>query len=156
MWDFLLKALWAIESFDALNSFFDSLQDLIARKGTHPRTDTQGERSRKTEQILLSPNSPLGIFVRRSYVEYTRLQFDDGAALWRDFALYREPTRAALRLRNPSMAEVGFDANLSSFNNRTLSEILYKESSGRQVELETSNEDIEALLEFQIERMQSI
>lgn len=54
---------------------------------------------------LMTPASPLGQFIRRCHVEFTRLQFRDSEALWQAFAAYREPSREDWASRFPHEAE---------------------------------------------------
>ena len=160
VWDLLLKRLWEIDSFDALHVFFDSLSFLLDKKRNEAHFDVHQSRVANSKRMLLSSGSPLGVFVRRSQLEFTRLQFHDGIMLWKSFILYRSPTLALWRKRNPMASKISFDTNLqgshSDFDDR-LREIIYGASSNdSRGDANVSTDDVEKLLEYQIARMQSM
>ncbi|KAL8862317.1 MAG: hypothetical protein Q9178_001326 [Gyalolechia marmorata] len=110
--------------------------------------------------MLLSRNSPLGAFVRRSQLEFTRLQFHDGTSLWKSLIVYRRPTLPAWKRRNPGAGPLSFDTNLQaeSFDtDGTLLDLIYGGLSSKTVMLKdgnTSTDDMEKLLDYQVSRMQ--
>jgi anaphase-promoting complex subunit 5 len=157
VWDLLLKKLWEINSFDCLHVFFDALSSLFEKQVNdgHPDVPTASPK-----RILLSRASPLGVFVRRAQLEFTRLQFHDGITLWKSFIAYRDPTLVLWKKRNPTAGKTSFDTNLQEghyvFDDR-LRELIYGSSSAdRGVEASVSTDDVEKLLEYQIARMQSM
>jgi anaphase-promoting complex subunit 5 len=91
--DVLLQFLWAINGIDALNELFTTLRASVASTSG---ITTEGRR--------LTPASPLGQFVRRCYVEYTRLPFADVQNLWNVFVDYRAPSYDDWAGRNPHAA----------------------------------------------------
>lgn len=159
LYDLFLKKLWAIDSFDALHSFFDDLSDLLVRTREQAEREAEAGISPPTDRILLSRVSPLGTFVRRAQLEFTRLQFHDASRLWMAFLKFKEPTAATWRKRNPSASATSFDVNLLSFDleqSGLLLDVAYgpledlDESSGL-----VSTDDVERILEFQTDRLQS-
>lgn len=157
VWDLLLKKLWEIDCLDALHAFFDSLGDLVLRSREELLRDAENGVVRETSQMQLSRNSPLGAFVRKARLEFTRLQLDDGIVLWKSFVVYRRPTLATWRRRNPAAGNLGLDVNLVSFkDNGGLSNALYGDINTVDVKHATfSTTDLEGLLEFQVGHMQS-
>lgn len=160
VWDLLLKRLWEINSFDALHVFFDALSFLLEKQRNEGHLDSPNGRVANPKRILLSRGSPLGMFVRRSQLEFTRLQFHDGITLWKSFITYRDPTLTLWKKRNPAAGKMSFDTNLqgdhSGFDDR-LRHIVYGEpSEDLQGDAAVSTDDVEKLLEYQIARMQSI
>ena len=159
VWDLLLKKLWEINSFDALHVFFDSLASLLQKDREEIQRDAENGVLQRYGRILLSKSSPFGAFVRRAQLEFTRLQLHDGIVLWKTFIKYREPTLPMWRRRNPSVGATTFDANLvnGNFNlNHDVTSILYKDLADADCkEASVSTEDVEKLLEFQIDQMQS-
>ncbi|KAL8675261.1 MAG: hypothetical protein Q9168_000382 [Polycauliona sp. 1 TL-2023] len=163
MWDLLLKLLWTIDSLDALYVFFNELP-LLLEKPVDGNTDTSDHLEHSQQKrMLFSRNSPLGAFVRRSQLEFTRLQFSDGSALWRSFIIYRAPTLAAWKRRNPAIGPYSYDSNLQAESidpNRTLSTLVYgtlplnNSKDGMLKHGNTSTDDMEKLLEYQVSRMQ--
>jgi anaphase-promoting complex subunit 5 len=91
--DVLLQFLWAINGIDALNELFTTLRASVASTSG---ITTAGRR--------LTPASPLGQFVRRCYVEYTRLPFADVQNLWNVFVDYRAPSYDAWSSKNAQAA----------------------------------------------------
>ena len=156
VWDLLLNRLWEINSIDALHEFFDNLS-LILEK---PDDEQSAEDlvSTKSPRTLLSRSSPLGAFVRRCQLEFTRLQFHDGISLWKNFIAYRSPTLALWRRRHPGV-NASIDVNLQEgpapaedlMRYVTYGDVCRQGRKGGNV----STEDVEKLLEHQVDQMQS-
>lgn len=166
LWDLFLKNLWTIDSFDALHVFFDGLNILLTKSREELQQEAdEGAAPQPTsaEQILLARSSPLGIFVRRAQLEFTRLPLHDGIQLWKYFVVYREPTLATWRKRNPGAGKTSFDANLRvGFGGGKIGELLYGDlgrgvgsGNGGLGPAVASADDAERLMEFQIDQMQS-
>ena len=157
VWDLLLKRFWEINSFDALHLFFDSLKTLLARTRDEEAQAEEDGTTHEGPPIRLARTSPLGAFVRRAQLEFVRLQLDDSIALWKSFIAYRDPTLSSWRRRNPNASRLSFDAQLGDCTNLQINEMLY--GSNTEVVLRdasASTDDMESLLEFQIDQMQSI
>lgn len=157
LWDSFLRKLWGIDSLDALHDFFARLGDLL-RSAKDDERDVEAE-----DPIRLAPSSVFGIFVRRCRLEFERLRFHDSAELWKAFVGYRQPTAAYLRKKNPGFERLSFD-NVSLLGERedptfeALTSAIYGDSltgpSSGAVPIST--DDMEGLLEFQVEQMQSM
>jgi anaphase-promoting complex subunit 5 len=153
--DVFLKNLWEINSFDALHDLFNRLGDLLVKEGDE--SDPDGAVDHFGRRILLSKSSPLGAFVRRARLEFTRLQFDDAMKLWSSLIAYRAPT-AKWTKRIAGLASSGVDLNLSKMGIQAgddLFEIAYghlgDEDDDRQ---SMSMDDFERVLEFQLDKLQ--
>lgn len=152
VWDLLLKKLWSIDSFDALHVFFDHLSSLFpeAMKESH---------GSGTTQMPLSKASPLGSFIRRCQLEFTRLQFHDGVSLWRSYVAYRSSTLLQYKKRNSTVGSTTFDINLRAEHiglGDPLAQLIYgSNTEAAYAEKSFSTEDVEKLLEHQVEQMQS-
>ena len=155
-WDLLLNKLWEINSFDALHRFFDDLSLILEKHSETPGSD--GIRSAKSTLILLTTSSPLGAFVRRSQLEFTRLQFHDGITLWKSFVAYRSPTFAAWGRRHLEIS-TNIDANLEEGSYEPeglIKNIVYGDLHDlAKKHVNISTEDLEKLLEYQVDQMQS-
>ena len=159
IWDLLLKKLWEVNSSDALYGFFDKLSFTLAG---HRDDFGQNEQTNGRKYILLSRTSPFGAFVRRSQLEFTRLQFHDVIGIWNKFMHFREPTFTFWKKRNPDARKgvvrltlneelLDPDSNLASLvDSASLNEPLTKVTRAVY-----STDDIEKLLEYQINQMQS-
>jgi anaphase-promoting complex subunit 5 len=158
VWDLLLKKLWEINSFDALYSFFRSLDDeLFAKTRKDLQRDALFDCPPETDRLRLSRSSPIGAFIRRAQLEFTRLQLHDGIALWKGLIVYRDPTFAAWSKRNPTAGGTGFDVNLEHGIGSKVGAILYGDLIGPNPGgIATSTEDVERLLEFQVGQIQSM
>ena len=160
LWDLLLKKLWEINSLDVMHVFFDSLTLLISKSTEEQQRDTSGNVMLFQKQIQFSRNSLLGTFIRRAQLEFTRLQLHDGIMLWKKFVTYRSSTLSIWRRRNPAAGKFSFDTNLVDVQlekEEKLFSILYGDPENYEdPESAVSTEDIEKLLEFQRDRMQSI
>ena len=112
--------------------------------------------------IKLAGTSVFGIFVRRCRLEFEKLRFHDSAELWKGFVKYRQPTEAHLRKRNPGFERLRFD-NVSLLGERedpafeALTAAVYGDGlTGNSAgAVPMSTDDMESLLEFQVEQMQS-
>ena len=161
LWDLLLKLLWTINSLDGLHAFFNELALLLEKPfDKHADVSDHLEHPRPN-RMLLSRNSPLGAFVRRSQLEFTRLQFHDGTSLWKSLIVYRRPTLPAWNRRNPGAGPLSFDTNLQAEcfdTDGTLLDLIYgglSSKTGIFKDGNTSTDDMEKLLDYQVSRMQS-
>lgn len=152
VWDLLLKKLWNMDSFDALHVFFDSLSSLF-------NETVKDDHHSSITHMPVSKSSPLGSFIRRCQLEFTRLQFHDGVMLWRNYVAYRSPTLFQWKKRKSTVGSTSFDINLQTEHfglQDPLTQLIYgnnTEALGNGKSF--SNEDVEKLLEHQVERMQS-
>ena len=118
--------------------------------------DEEIEIARDVGRIRLSKTSPLGAFVRRAQLEFTRLQLDDGIDLWKRFVVYRQSTLSDWQERNFGYTKNSFDANLVGRFDGRIQEILYGESeTTRGKYANASIDDMDKLVEFQVDQMQS-
>jgi len=159
VWDLLLQKLWKINSFDALHFFFDTLSLLLLSTSEDQQKATEDGNDTNPNRMLLSRVSPLGSFVRRAQLEFTRLQFHDGVSLWKNFIAYRTPTFPQWKKRNLTAGNTSFDANLQEdhleLGNR-LTDVVYGEpGNDTRYEASVSTEDVETLLRYQVDQMQS-
>lgn len=154
--DLFAKKLWSINSLDALHTFFENLHNLLAS----PKGEAlEGTALEQKDRIALSGTSLLGAFVRRSQLEFTRLQLDDTIRLWADFLTYKKSTEPAWRRRNQSAGPVSFDVNvqeLGLYEGSPLMDVAYGcLTENRQPGPNFSAHDMEELLKFQVESLQS-
>ncbi|OWY42017.1 anaphase-promoting complex protein [Alternaria alternata] len=149
--DLFLKHMWEMNSFDALHALFDSILDLV----TPPPPGSQDEES--LDRIYLSKTSPLGAFVRRAHLEFTRLQFDDSMKLWSSFIRYRAPT-AQWTKRLAGLASGGVDMVVSEMGLQggdDVYEIAYGHLEEDQEQgAGMSLNDLDRILDFQLDRLQ--
>ena len=160
IWDLLLKRLWDIDSFDALHVFFDQLTTLLVRtREEQQRDDEQGIVIPKNNRILLSRVSPLGTFVRRAHLELVKNPFNESVNLWKNFISYRQSTWTLWKKRNPLASRESFDVNLGgNIVQDRLADAVYGRdlNQGMQATSIVSTDDLERLLEFQVDEMQSM
>ena len=163
LWDVFLHKIWSIDSLHALHQFFDRLRLLLAKTKDELSLLAASGVPPPTEGTRLSRNSPFGTFVRRSQLEFGRLRFSDVGELWKDFVRYRQPTASAWRRRNPAAGPLSFDSVLLAGEHEwgaataDIAAVAYgdvlDENAARR--LPASTDDLEILLEFQIDQMQS-
>lgn len=164
LWYVFLDKLWKINSLDALHEFFEQRTGLLAKTKDDLRRETEMSiEPTAPEAIVLSRNSPFGAFVRRAQLEFTRLRFHDAFELWKDFVKYRQTTAAYYRKKTPSFQRLSFDnvllegeggwgEGIEAIASVAYGDMLRDDPSST---LPVSTDDIEKLLEFQIEQMQS-
>ena len=156
VWDLLLNKLWKIDSLDALHLHFDLLPLLLQKSKTDGHDESANE-DLAINRISLSRASPLGVFVRRAQLEFSRLQFHDGVVLWRSFMVYRYPTLGQWKKRNPrvSVVNIALDSGISgAASSAHLGRL--KDDDRVQEGASISADDVDRILEDQVERMQSI
>ena len=159
IWDLLLNNLWKVNSFDAFHIFFETLSSLLQKTPEEQQQDAEREIDSSFKRMRLSRASPIGLFVRRAQLEFTRLQFHDGVTLWRSFVAYRAPTLPQWKKRNQAAGYISFDANLREEHlnlGDRLTDVVYGGLAlGAVHDASVSTEDVEKLLEYQIDQMQS-
>lgn len=158
VWDLFLKKVWAFTCADALERFLSEIPALLSKtkeQWLHQR-ETGGEFDRYRGHIRKT--SPLGAFIRRAHLEYTRLQFHDAGALWQAFIAYRLPTRTAWEKKNPPNMESTLDTNFSDLfidSSHPIAQIMYGSLADGQEEAGgLSTYDVERLMEFQVSELQ--
>ncbi|KAE8351487.1 anaphase-promoting complex subunit 5-domain-containing protein [Aspergillus coremiiformis] len=158
IWDLLLKKVWSIDSCDALELFFFNVLDILVKSREEQIHDRDNGLAPDLGCMRLSRCSPLGAFVRRAQLEFTRLQFHDSAKLWKGFVKYRLPTYHAWARRNPSDEQAMVDMNLLELGLDTttqLAQVAYGNiQDDSQEDSYISTKDVESLLEFQIGELQ--
>jgi anaphase-promoting complex subunit 5 len=167
LWDHFVGKLWDINSLDELHVFFDNLSSVLApSKEERKRLEEQGIQVLPAT-IRLTPTSPFGAFVRRCRIEFQRLRFHDCTELWKDFVRYRQPTAAyqkRRRGRDSAFGKLSFDNVLFTGEQLEwgpqsvldLAAVAYGDmlTGDETSTLPVSTDDVEALLDFQIDRMQ--
>jgi anaphase-promoting complex subunit 5 len=162
LWDLFLKNLWSLDSMDALETFFsDAIPSLLAKSREEQIQDRDnGLAPEPEDRMRLSRSSPLGAFVRRSYLEYTRLQFHDSVKLWTGFVKYRLPTYTYWSRRHRGAEGKTIDANLLALgldSTSHLSQVVYGNiEDDEEDEGVVSVKDAERLVEFQVGELQSM
>lgn len=165
LWDHFLKKLWEIDSLDALHVFFAQRANLLAKTRDDIRKDGElGIPPPSEDMILLSRTSPCGAFVRRSKVEFERLRFSDALSLWTAFSRWREESRKSWPRRNGGLGRWAGDKALGDGEEdwgtdaTEMLELVAYGAVGMEDEFtgSVSTDDVEKLLEFQVEQMQSM
>lgn len=160
VWDYFLQKMWAIDCFDTLDLFLSDIPVLLTRSREQTIKDREAGEEENILPGLLSRTSPLGAFVRRCHLEYTRLQFQDGTALWQDFIGFRATTRQAWEKKNPPDGKSALDINLSRLHvdsSHPLSQIMYSRLACAETNLGGfSTHDVEKLMELQVSELQKL
>ncbi|KAK4102745.1 hypothetical protein N658DRAFT_422966 [Parathielavia hyrcaniae] len=163
LWDRFLEKLWGIDSLHTLHDFIDQLPNLLAR--TKAELREMAERGETPPAgVLLSRTSPFAAFVRKSHLDFSTMPFDQVADLWRTFVKYRQPTAPYWRRRNPQHSRLSFDSVLLEGEHEwgAQTDEIAVAAYGNMLLMDdhdpsvpVSADDIDALLEFQIEQVQS-
>jgi anaphase-promoting complex subunit 5 len=159
IWDLFLKKIWSIDSCDALEVFFSEISAILVKSREEQIRDRDNGLAPETGPMRLSRCSPLGAFVRRAQLEFTRLQFHDSVKLWKGFVHYRLPTYRVWSKKNPSAERDPVDINLLELNLDSTSHLAQVAYGNIEIQEEdgtyVSTKDVERLLEFQIGELQS-
>lgn len=158
IWDIFLKRLWLIDCFDTLEEFITGLTDILVKSREELIRDRNHGIPPDTRPNRLGRASPLGTFVRRAQLEYTKLRFDDAVELWTAFVGYRMSTYRAWAKRHSRASQSMVDVNLADLGAdlaSPLAKVVYGEAeSGNHIRTGMSMKDIERLLEFQVGELQ--
>jgi anaphase-promoting complex subunit 5 len=159
MYDRFLKRLWAIDCAHSLDGLMEALPTLLRKSRAQIVHEREMGVVAEEQTARIIRTSPLGAFIRRCHLEYTRMQFQDATALWQQLIVYRAQTRQQYERKNPPSQSHPLDSNLTAFGidaSHDLVRIMYGEtlSSAGKAEL-YSLYDVKALLEFQVSEMQS-
>ena len=158
IWDLLLNKLWKINSLDAFHAFFGTLDAMLQKIPGEKADFPEDDIDQNPNRLLFSRVSPLGAFVRRAQIEFTRLQFHDAVSIWKGFIAYRAPTFTQWKKRNPSAGPLSFDINLQNEGqdiDGRMTRLTYgdhDDTTGKSMLVSTV--DVEKLLDYQVERMQ--
>lgn len=158
VWDLFLRKIWSIDSCDALEVFFSEVSGVLVKTREEQVRDRDNGLAPESGAMRLSRCSPLGVFVRRAQLEFTRLQFHDSVKLWKGFVKYRLPTYRAWARRNPAEEQATIDINLLELGldaSSPLARVAYGNIEDDEEEQYVSTKDVERLLEFQIGELQS-
>lgn len=164
LWDHFLEKLWAIDSLDAVHEFFATRSRLFAKTREEVKKDVEiGILPASADMIVLSRTSPFGSFVRRANVEFERLRFGDAQSLWTAFVRWRQGTRSYWARRKGLLNRWAGDKALDDGEEEwgpEATEMLELVAYGGLNIADgkddcISTDDVEKLLEFQVEQMQS-
>ena len=143
VYDILLQRVWKLDELDSLHNLFGQLGELVAP----PESDSEEQTVAK-----VSRSSPLGQYIRRCVVEFTRLQFADSQALWNTFATYRAPSHETWASRNPEAAQKRDDERPPWAKPA----IFHTAESGNQQLGYASTEDSDTILSYSIYQLQKL
>jgi len=166
LWQIFRQKLWEIDSLDALHRFFETRTHMLAK--TKEAQKREGEMNGELgipppspDMIILSRTSPLGTFIRRAKVEFDRLRFCDAIALWTSFVRWRQESgmddvRNSITHFNGDKVLAEGELDWGHEATETLRLVAYGGMEISETEYaDISSNDIEKLLEFQVEQMQS-
>lgn len=138
--DAFLLLLWELNGLDSLHVLFKRLEELVVPASSNGQEHGVAKISRA---------SPIGQFVRRCCVEFTRLQFSDSQILWQSFVAYRTPSYNIWASRNPDAAQQQ-GADQPPWAN---AQPIQHGGSGME---HASTEDTSLLLSFSIQQLQKL
>ena len=156
VWDIFLEKMWHIEDLDALHFFLDDLAGCVGKTREELFDEVEEGGTPSPEFPHLSRNSPLGISVRRAFLEFTRLQFSDGVSLWMDLIVWREPSFIEWRQQHPLEIQSDIvDEPPDMVESQMLAGRLYSSLEGKEADLLASSvDDVERLMTLQVDHMQ--
>lgn len=163
VWDIFLQRIWQIDSLHVVHSFLNARGGLVEPPKEEGFKDPLPKGS--AISIRLSPGSPFAAFVGKAAFEYTRLRFEEMCTLWKQFVIYRQPTANHMRRRNKSFSRLSFDNVLLASepewgdeSTNRVAEVVYEGmmSGLDKPPIPVTMDDLERLLDFQINKMQSM
>ena len=160
VYDTFLQRLWSIDCAHGLEGFLQILPALLRKSREQILLERELGMVPEVQEQQIIRTSPLGAFIRRSHLEFTRLQFQDGVALWQQFVAYRSPSWQYYERKTPQPRFHALDDNLNAFgidHSHPLVQIMYGAAlNGGSDDDAHSSHEIEKLLEFQVSEMQSL
>ncbi|KAK4609122.1 Anaphase-promoting complex subunit 5 [Fulvia fulva] len=146
MYDVFLHTIWELTGLDSLTSLVGSIH--IA--GTYLEDEGDGVPTTK----IITPASPLGQFVRRCQLEFTRLQFADSQALWDAIDAFRAPTYADWAIKNPDTAAERQE--MQSHNSVPVAVDRSAKMSDALTSFSAGAVDVDTLLNFSVHQLQKM
>lgn len=160
LYDEFLKRIWWLMCSNTLDEFIESLPSMLRKSREQIIKEREMGVPAEEQTAKVIRTSPLGAFIRRCHLEYTRLQFQDAMILWQQFVAYRAPSRPQWEKKNPSARHSPLDSNLTSLGieaSHPLAQIIYGDVlASMETTQAYSAHDVEKLLEFQVSEMQSL
>jgi anaphase-promoting complex subunit 5 len=161
VYDLFLKKMWSIDSGYALDDFIHQLPSLLARSREQILRDKEAGVYEEGQNKGILRTSPLGAFIRRCYLEFTRLQFQDAMKLWQDLIAFRALTWSDYEKKKAPDGRNALDVNLLELkidSSHPLALIMYGELAADEAELDVdfSVFDVEKLMEFHVSEMQRL
>lgn len=164
VWELFLERIWTIDSLHVLHSFLNARGGLVEPSKEELRAGLDPLPPYSAIYMRLGAGSPFAAFVSKAAFEYTRLRFQEMCTLWTQFVSYRQPTSDHMRRRDESFGRLSFDkvllsseSDMGGDSTDRLAEVVYP---GMVTNLEkppipVTTDDLEKLLDFQIDQMQS-
>ncbi|KAI5301793.1 anaphase promoting complex subunit 5 [Ascosphaera pollenicola] len=158
VYELFLSEIWGLQCLDSLEEFVDNMslyvhrtrEELIYERDHH----IPPERTRR-----LGRNFPLGAFIRKAQLEYSKLQFQEAAELWRGFMKFRMTTLQSMTSRQRKILSEFIDTDLLCVGPdlaKKLVNVAYGDLGDPQDNENILNGiDFERLFEFQVSQMQS-
>ncbi|KAL9055874.1 MAG: hypothetical protein Q9162_003300 [Coniocarpon cinnabarinum] len=146
LWEQYLITLQQVAHVDTLYDFFQSSRSLFAAR-TSPNPPAS---------IVITQTSLVGAFVRRSQLEFEKLNFQDVASLWQSYARFVSPF-ATLQICNDQDELQATDAACGCRISAVMQKVGDLGPSNQQDELDKvqiSSHDAERILDAQHRRMQ--
>nr|AYN77765.1 anaphase promoting complex subunit 5 [Berkeleyomyces basicola] len=131
LWEIFLLKMWAINSLNEMNVFVlgcprrlmhrftetnvpdtlldESESDQESGDDSDSKSGEDDETQKLPKKLRLSPNSPIGVFVRECRSEILKQNFMHTGQLWQAFISYRQPTVPLIRRLQPGMGKYCFD-----------------------------------------------
>ena len=167
-WDHFVECMWNLNSLHQMNEFISIRLEMMfpmSKERLQKLRDDDIEVGEEEDgaRFKFSKNSPFGIFARRAKIEHHQLRFHDCGELWKAFVRYRAPTVERRSRRTAGLTTFAFDQVLRERDEYEgdgegageLTRVIYQDGKPGGKGVGVSTHDVEGLLEFQIEQMQS-
>jgi anaphase-promoting complex subunit 5 len=161
IWDLFLGRIWSLNCADSLELFMTNIPSLLAKSREELLRERESGQESGEQRGRIQRTSPLGAFIRRAHLEYTRLQFHGVASLWHDFLTYRLPTQQAWEKKDSSGGRNALDVTFSDLHigsSHPIAQTMYgkQETAGEDDGEGLSMDDVERLMKFQVSALQSM
>lgn len=158
VYDLFLAEAWGLACLDSLDDFIENMSLLVEKTREElifeRDNQIQPDRSRR-----LGRNFPLGAFVRKAQLEYSKLQFQETAELFRGFQQLRLSTLQTMTNEQRKTLQGCLDVDILGVGpelSKKLSAVAFRHLESPSSEESVLNGiDFERLFEFQVSQMQS-
>ncbi|KAI5295277.1 anaphase promoting complex subunit 5 [Ascosphaera acerosa] len=159
IYDVFLAELWNLRCLDSLEEFIDRMLLFVQKSRDELLVDRDNGQLGTDPQRVYGRTSPIGTLIRKCHLEYSKLQFQEAAELWRGFVQFRRQTLESMSQEQRAARQDALEDDLllvGAEHAQKLASVVYRDMDSCQpTGIGAGSVDYEGLFEFQVQRMQS-
>lgn len=162
LYDVLISKLWSFRSLDDIHTFFQSVMGYLVKPGesTNDPTNSDDELNDSNKGLepsssrRLKPSSILGSFLRRCYLSFDQLSFDQVAELWKAFEAFKSSSKEDWEKLIAGGRVDNEDEDTADDDHMHLLKGVQKLIKPQNDMVYISTENLDSLLEFQAQKLE--